>query len=311
MPFESVYVGIKDKNVIDEGGFPEFPYAVPRWSTTSGEVNGRGVGTEILPHVRVLNRQMADFTELGNKHANPSREILESFEGEYSVIPGSTNFVSEIPSSYVNPGLQGNFPVTDKIIEMQRDIVHKAFKRDVFVLFADLKGDRRTTVEIRERKLEGLRRVGQPVSRIQSELLEPQIIRTLHLLIRNGEIPPPPPGLEVLEIEYLGLMANALSSGQAMGFQQAATIAIEANEHFPEAKDNLNADEGFRDLYRSLGVKAEHLATIEQRDEIRQARLEQLQQQQALEMAEAVGKGYKDTSKAPEEGSLAGAIQNA
>lgn len=310
-PWESVYIGIKDKNIIDEGGYEEFPYHVPRWATTSGEVNGRGVGTEIQPQVRVLQAQMSDFIELGNKHANPSKDVLEGFEGEYSVVPGAINIVTELPSSQVVAGMQGNFPVTDKIIEMQREVVHKAYYRDVWAQFTDLKGDRRTTVEIRARQLEGLRRVGQPSGRIQSELLEPQMKRVLRLLIRNGEIPPPPAGLQLIEIEYLGLMANALSSGQARGFQQAAAIAVEAGEDFPEAKDNLNADEGFRDLYRSLGVKAEHLKDPAQRDEEREARIQAMQEQQALEMAQAAGKAYKDTSGAPDEGSLAGAIQNA
>lgn len=308
MPWESFYVGVKDKNIIDEGGFPEFPFHVPRWSKTSGETHGRGVGTEIQPQVRVLQQQMFDFIEMGNKAPRPAREVLESFDGEFDVTPDAMNVVQEIPSSKViESGGQGAFVITDKIIEMQREVIHKAYKRDVFVQLGDLKGDRRTTVEIRERILEGLRRVGQPVSRIWSELLETQIIRTFRLLVRNGEIPPPPPGLILIEIEYLGLMANALSSGQARGFQQWIAIGAELSETVPGILDNANTDEGYRDLGRSLGAKAEHINTPEQRDAIREERARLAQEQKALEMAEAVGKGYKDTSKAPEAGSLAGA----
>lgn len=310
-PFESIYVGIKDKNIIDEGGYEEFPYHVPRWATTSGEVYGRGIGTEIQPQVRMLQQGKSDFNELGNKQANPPHDVLEGFEGEYSVVPGAVNIVTELPSAQVVPGMQGNFVHTKDTIEMERDVVHKAYYRDVWAQFTDLKGDRRTTVEIRARQLEGLRRVGQPVGRIQSELLEPQMKRVLRLLIRNGEIPPPPPGLELIEIEYLGLMSNALSSGQAQGAQQAIGIAIEMDEVFPGAKDNFNADEIIRDIARSLGTKSEHLNTPEQRDEIRQQRAEQMQKQQMLEMAQAGAKAYKDVSGAPEEGSLAGELQNA
>lgn len=311
MPWEGIYVGVKDKNIIDEGGFPEFPFHVPRWSTTSGETHGRGVGTEIQPQVRVLQTQICDFIEMGNKAPRPAREVLSSFDGELDVTPDAQNVVSEIPSSkIIETGGHGAYVTTKDIIEMQRDVVHSAYRRDVFVQLGDLKGDRRTTVEIRERILEGLRRIGQPTGRIQSELLEPQIKRSFMLEVRNGEIPPPPPGLDLVEIEYLGLMANALSSGQARGFQQAAIIFSELEESYPGMKDNLNYDEGGRDLARSLGVKAEHLNTVEQRDEIREQRALDAQQQQALEMAQAAGKAYKDTSGAPEDGSLAGAIQN-
>ena len=129
------------------------------------------------------------------------------------------------------------------------------------------------------------------------------------LLVRNGEIPEPPPGLELVEIEYLGLMANALSSGQARGFLQAAEIATNAAEIFPEATDNLNADEGFRDAYRNLGVKAEHLATPEQVEAKRAHRAQMQQAKMALEAAQVAAQGYSQTSQKAEDGSPAAEIQ--
>jgi hypothetical protein len=83
MPWESVYVNVKDKVKVAESGFHSFPYQTPRWTKTSGEVHGRGIGTMILPQVKVLQGQMRDLIEVGNKQANPHREVLESFEGEY------------------------------------------------------------------------------------------------------------------------------------------------------------------------------------------------------------------------------------
>lgn len=312
MPFESLYVAVKDKVIVEEGGFPEFPYHTPRWEQTSGEVYGRGVGTEILPQVKIVNQEKRDLNECGNKWNNPPREVLPSFEGEVQVFPGALNPVQE-PGSIkaLDEGLRGNFPITKEIVEMEREVIDKAFYKDVFVQLADLKGDRRTTLEIRERIMEGLRRVGQPTYRIQNELLDPGIIRSLNLMIRNGEIDEPPAGLDSLEIEYLGLMANALSSGQSKGFEQWVAAGIEMEETFPGTKDNINVDEGFRDLGRSLGVKAEHINPIETRDAIREQRAQRLAEQQALEAAQAAAQGYSQTSKAPEEGSLAGELQEA
>ncbi len=312
MPFESFYVGVKDKNEIEEGGFEEFPFHVPRWSVTSGETHGRGIGTEIQPQVRVLQTMLCDFIEMGNKAPRPAREVLATFEGELDVTPDAQNVVTDLPSSrMIETGGHGAYVITKDIIEMQREVIHNAYKKKAFTPLQDLTGDRRNELEIRERKLEGLRQIGQPSGRIQSELLEPLITRSFRLEVRNGAIPPPPPGLEILEIEYLGLMANALSSGQARGFQQTAIIFSELEEAMPGLMDNLNQDEGGRALARSLGTKEEHLNTPEQRDEIRANREQLRQQQQTLEMAQAAGKAYKDTSGAPEEGSLAGELQNA
>jgi hypothetical protein len=193
---------------------------------------------------------------------------------------------------------------------MQRDVVHNAFYRDVFVQLAGLEGDRRTTVEIRERILEGLRRVGQPSYRIQSEILGPLIHRSLQLMIRNGEIEKPPPGLFSYDIEYLGLMAIALSSGQARGFQQWAAIGMEMQQSYPGITDNINADEGFRHLGRSLGVKSEHINTVEQRNTIREERQRQIQEKKTLEALQAASQGYSQTTGAPESGSPAEQIMS-
>lgn len=311
MPWESIYIDIKNKHLIDEGGFSEFPYHPARWMVTTGEINGRGVGTQILPQVRVLQQVKCDLIECGNKHNNPPKEVLESFDGEVKVFAGAINHVQEIPSIVPIQGVQGNFPISEKILEMMQEMVHRAFYKNVFNPISDLKGDRRTTVEIRERTLEGLRRVGQPVGRIQTEHLEPMLRRTLMLLIDNGEIPQPPLGLETVEIEYLGLMANALSSGQARAFQKAVAIANEMEEKFPGTKDNLNVDEGFRNLCRQLGCRAEDIKDIDDRDAVRAARQAQLQKQEALEAAEAAAQAYSQTTGAPESGSPAGALMEA
>jgi hypothetical protein len=311
LPFGSVYVSVKDEVIVDEGGYEEFPYHISRWMETSGEVMGRGVGTEILPQVKVLNRAMQDFIELCNKHVNPPREVLESFDGEVDVTPGALNYVMETGSiKALEQAMLGNFPIAEKEILMLRGFVDKAFLKNAFSPITDLKGDRRTTLEIRQRKLEGLKRVGQPVGRIQSAWLEPMLQRTLRLLIKHGEIPKPPAGLELLDLEYLGLMSNALSSGQSTAFQQWVAVGAELNETVP-VFDNVNVDAGYRHLGKSLGVKAEHINTTEQRDAIRQERRAAIEAQQQAEMLAQAAQGYSQTTGAPEQGSPAGAIMEA
>jgi hypothetical protein len=153
MPFESVYVNVKDKTIIDEGGFPEFPYHVPRWTKTSGEVHGRGVGTMILPQVKVLQGQLRDFVEVGNKYANPHREVLSTFQGEYKTFPGARNDVVDLPSSHVDERQFGSFPITREMVEMQRQIIKEAFYADAFAPLANLtKGDRKGLGSLQENR---------------------------------------------------------------------------------------------------------------------------------------------------------------
>lgn len=314
MPFESVYVAVKEKIVVSEGGYEEFPYHVPRWTKSSNEVFGRGQGTFVLPRVRVLQTIMRDLIECGNRHNNPPREILDTFEGEVNATPGANNYVQQIPSiKAIDDGVKGNFPITKDILEMQQELVKKAFFNDVFIQLADLKGDRRTQLEIYERIREGLQRLGPPIGRINEELFNPLITRVVLLLLRNGVLPTLPPELQgqPFKIEYVGPLVLALRSQQAKGFQQWAAFVGEMEQVFPGVKDNIDADSAVRRMGETFGVNMEDIATIEERDEKRRVRMEQQQQQQALEMAQAAAQGYGQTTKSPEEGSAAGEIMGA
>ena len=74
----------------------------------------------------------------------------------------------------------------------------------------------------------------------------------------------------------------------------------------------MDSDKGYRDLGASLGVKTDHIRPVDERDELRDEREQQIEQQQQLEIASQLAEGYGKTTKAPEEGSLAetaGAMQ--
>ncbi|KKK60070.1 hypothetical protein LCGC14_3028030, partial [marine sediment metagenome] len=99
MPWEQQVVNVKEKLIVFESGFPQFPYHTARWKRPAMEKDGRGISTELLPQIRVLNRMNRDFIEVGNKWANPARETLSSFEGQFRTFPGANNVVRELPSS--------------------------------------------------------------------------------------------------------------------------------------------------------------------------------------------------------------------
>ncbi len=309
--WESKYISVKDEEFVDEGFFDDFPYHIPRWMKTSGEVMGRGVGTEILPQVKVLQRAMQDWIEASNKRVNPPLEQLESFDGDVDVTPGAVNVVMEMGSiKAIENAALGSQTAGEAEILMLRGFIDKAFFKDVFSPISDLKGDRRTTLEVRERILEGLKRVGQPVGRIKTGWFEPMLRRTLKLLIKHGEIPRPPEGLELIEVEYLGLMSNALSAGQSSAFQKWVAVGVEINEHTP-VLDNVNIDEGYKNLGRSLGVKAEVINDSDKVTEIRRQRQEAIEAQKEAELLAMAAQGYSQTTSAPESGSPAGALMEA
>lgn len=314
MPYESLYINIKEKMFVDEGGFPEFPYAVPRWTKASNEVFGRGQGTFLLPDIKLLQVIKRDLVECADKHNRPPLEILQSFEGDVDMGPHGRNIVAELGSvRAIDRNAQGNFPITKDILEMQQELVRKGFYNDVFVLLTNLKGDRRPVEHIRALIAEGLQRIGPPIGRINEELFNPCITRVILLLLRNGQLPPMPPELEgqSFKLEYVSRLALELRSQQAQGLVRWVSIGAEMEAVFPGVTDNVDFDTAYRDLGAGYGVNVEHIASLEDVQAKREARAKQLQQQQMMEALETAGKVYPGSTKSPEAGSPAEALLGA
>jgi hypothetical protein len=305
MPWESVTVDVKGLAIVEETGYEEFPFAVARWMKSSNEKYGRGQGTECLADVKVMQVITKDFIDCGNRWNSPPLEVLDTYEGPVDVTPNALNRVPQHETiAVLDQRALGNFPITKEMLEYQQAKIHKAFFRDIFVMLTDLT-QRMTTVEVRARLQEGLRRLALPVARLQAELLTPVIMRSVLLLIRNGRIPYPPEQLQgrAFGIEYIGPLALALQAEQANGFVQWASVGAQLMPVAPEVMDNINLDRGFRRLGEKFGVHSDDIATMEEVEAKRAARAQMQAQQQKLAAAETAAKTYKAGSAAPEPGS--------
>lgn len=310
MPFESLMIGEIDKNILEEGGFREFPHAVPRWFRSPGETEGRGVGTEILPQVMKLNQIEADKTQAGNRWVEPPLEVLDSFDGTVNLSPRAQNFVVEANSiKAIDLGAKGSYPISREELEEQRNIIREAFFKNVFEPVSPLTGDRRTTEEIRARLSEAFKKLSQPLGRIFTESLDPQIERTVMLLIRNGVVAQPPPQLRRVKIEYTGPLALALRDQHIIAFDNWLLMNERMEALSPGTIDNIDFDEASRDLARFMGVKESHIRPIEVRETIRADRQREQAKQVAMEQLAAAAQSYGQTTKAPEPGSAAEELQ--
>lgn len=309
MPIESIFVNVKEQHTVEEGGFPEFPNAVARWKVSSNEVWGRGQGTVALSIAKTLQQNWSDFVECGNKWNNPPRQTLAgSTEGPVDVRPGANNIVTQIDAiRALDKGMNGNFPITKDMLEFIQAISHRVFFVDVFAPLAQLTGDRRNMLEIRERIKQAAKKLAGPIYRLQSELFTPLITRSVLLLIRNGIIPAPPAELQgqSFGIEYVSELALAMRDQQARAFMQFAGLVSELDTVFPGAKDIVNIDRSLPDIAFTFGLKAEHLSTEEEIAAQREERRAVVEAQQAAQLAQQAGQAYQSSTKAPEEGSAA------
>jgi len=306
MAWESLYVNAKDQIVLSEGGYEEFPFAVPRYTVLYREVYGRGRGTMLLPEVRTLNRLAKDYQEMSNKWVNPPREILDTFEGQVDVTPGAENFVTQMNSiRAVEMGANGAYPITKDILEYRREGIRQGFYKNAFEPITGLQGDRRNETEIIQRLREGLKKATRPFGRLFIELLTPQLTRAALLLIRNHVIEPPPPSLQgqLMQIRFINPLALALEDQQAQGGQQWVAALGQAEGILPGVTDNINSDVWARNLGESLGVSEDEIKSVDERDQQRQLKAEAAAQEEQLRILREGSDAYAKTTKAPEPGS--------
>lgn len=312
MPFESVFVNVKEKKIISEGGFERFPFAVARWEQASCEKWGRGRGLAMLSFIKELQQMRKDYMECANRHNHSPYEVVSNnVEGEVNLKPdGRTNVLERNSINPINPAINGNFPVTVEALNDQRQIIKDGFYNDIFSQFANLKGDRRVQLELQLRNEETMAQLISPVARMESEFFTPQISHAILLLIENGRIPQPPPELsnQSFGIEYMGRLAMAMKDMQARGFERAMGVVGNMAAIFPNVTDEINVDRAMPDILLNYGMKVEHLNTPTEKEAIRAERAKRLAQQEAMQMAQAVAPAYKEATKAPEEGSPAGAL---
>lgn len=309
MPVESVYVQEQDKVFLQEGGYDEFPFAIPRYQVVYREVYGRGRGVMMLPQIRLLNRLARDYLEMSNKWVNPPRMIHESFDGTVDVTPGANNYVTQMDAiAPINMGANGMYPVTKDILEYHRETIRQeGFFKNAFEALSSLSGDRRTTTEIIERLKEGMKKLSKPLGRLFTELLTPAISRSILLLIRNGVVERPPDQLQGrnFKLEFINPLALALRDQQSRGFQYWVASLEKMELIFPGVRDNVDYDVAYRDFGQSLGVKTDHIRSIEDRDRMRAERAKKQQQMEMAQMSALEAEGYNKATKAPESGSPA------
>ncbi|MCK9597943.1 MAG: portal protein [Sphaerochaeta sp.] len=300
-------VNESEKIIVQKNGYHEFPFHIARWLVGSQEIWGRGQGTYALSADKELQHLAKALNLCVDLHNNPPREVLSSFEGPPRVHPGAYNVAME-PNSIraLDPMLNGNFPISEKMLQMKQEQIRDYFYVKVFAPLDNLPGDRRTTVEIIERVKAGYMQLVLPVTRFYNECLTPLVERSVMLLLRNFRIPAPPAQLRGFKVEYLGRLALALQEQQADALQRFSQFGVNMNAVFPNFMvDTLNPDRAGRRMATVFGVNESDLNTDEEKAAIRQKRAADEQQMKMMMAAEAGSKAIKNTSQKPEEGSPA------
>lgn len=317
-PWASYYLERETQTILEEGGFEEFPYMVPRWSKKSGTPYGTGPGQDCLSEIKMINEFSKSDIKVHQKRADPPVLVPDEMAMyPKRFIPGGITYykAGTKPEYMVGPS------VTQYDLEYEnqrRNFIMSMFFADLFTLLAQ-QPRAKTATEVMELVEERLVLLGPTLGRLQSELFDVMLSRVFWLLIRGDEmggyIMLPPPALigQGLDIMYVSKLAMAMRVFEVKAVMQSLGFAQNVAQIDPSVMDNFALDQIARGVAERYGTPTIFMAPDRAVREIRakraQQQAEQQQRQDKLMQAEMAQKMTPAMTTAPEPGSPA-AMQN-
>ncbi len=290
MPYVSIYVAEEGKHVARMRGYREMPFYAARLNVWPGQTYGMGYGHTALPASRVLNLMRAANLRAGQKAADPTLMApnREDWPLEGDIRPGQMIYgaVDAQGRSLINP--LRNYEGTGLTLEMENSLGEEVRESFLYTLM-NLQGRTgMTATEVLQITADRLALMAPHMGRVQEEYLAPKVARRVAMLQRAGQLPPPPEGLPkgaTLEVQYQSAAAMAQRAQEGATTARFAEQMMNMAQFNPRFADRIDADGVTEVLLEAGGVPARVLVSREQADEISQARNEQQQMQQLMEVA--------------------------
>jgi hypothetical protein len=304
MPFESIYIFKETKDILREGGYRTFPYAITRYTQAPGETYGRGPAQIVLPAIKVLNEEKKTVLKQGHRVTDPVLLAHDDGKlGNFSLKSGALNKggVSRDGRLLVQPLPTGNIVIGDKLMEMERQTINDAFLVTLFQILVD--SPQMTATEVLERTREKGMLLAPTAGRMQAEFLGALIERELDVLTAQGLVPPMPPILMQAEVEYRIEYNSPMSRMQRMekatGFMRALDMAAAyaKDSMDPSPLDHFAFDRAMPDVLDIMGSPVEWTSTDDEVAQKRAGRAQAAQQQQVVDAAPAIASVAKANPK--------------
>ena len=300
-PFVSIYLEEEKKHEVARAGYYEQPYHVPRWSLSAGEIYGRGLGEQVLPDVKMLNRMDETAIKAAQKIADPP--LAAPDEGVIKAArtyPGGITYgaIDQNGTQLLRPLYTGgNIGITETMMEQRRNTIREGF---YFSLMQMIGSPNMTATEWTGRQEEKLRLLGPNLGRIQSEFLSPLIKRRFGMLLRSNSLPPPPEEIQgsPMMVEYVSPLARAQMAGEATAVQRLYQSLGPIAELDPSVMDNVDHDEAVQVMARGFAVPAKVLRGQDQIAEVRAGRQQQEQMGRMAELAKTGAGAVRDLAGA-------------
>ena len=307
--FVSYHVWLEGSVILKEDGFNEFPFMVPRWEKSSGEVYGRSPGMKALPDIKMLNAMRRTYIRGAQKIVDPALMVDDdSVIGRVNMTPGALNSVrGGISSSRdpIKPILTGGRPdIGEDTMENARAKIKEHFFIDQFQL---RDGPQMTATEVNTRDDDRIRLLGPLAGRMTFELLQPLIGRLIGIMTRRKELPENMPeqlqgrAPQVFFTSQIAKAQRQVEGDNTQRFINSIAPLIQANpELAPQIFELINIEDFVKIQAQTYGVDENIFKSSKELRDERAARQRQQNQQQEQDNANIAADTLNKASSAVE-----------
>ena len=287
MPFENIVVEKDSGMVVERGGYMEFPNHFTRWGVLAGETYGRGPGHHVIPDVRTLNKLIEmGMTSLAIGIAPPILSTRRNIVSNLRLKPNGLTIVRNLNDiTQMQSQARGDF------YQFTRDDYVQSIRRGFFLdkLLLPPREDvgEMTAFEI-ARRIEQMQRVlGPTFGRLNKEALQPLVLRSFKMMLRQNAFKELPPmvrefGINV-DISFINQLARSQRVEELNAINQYVQTAGFLAQFNPDAADTFDVDKAMAVVGEVVGLPEAISPSDNEKKAKRDARNEQ---QQALAEAQ-------------------------
>lgn len=245
MPYASYFICVETRELMSEGGYRTFPGAATHYENAPGEENGRSPAMMVLPALRTLNAEKADFLRQGHRAVAPVLLIADDGIMNMNLKPGAQNRGGWSSDGKPLVGVlpHGEIQISEEMMQMEVKLIEDVFLVELFRIAEERKSGTTATEVIDEINKRGI--IVAPTMGRQQGYLARVIDREIALKGLRGQIPPMPGLLREAageyNVVYTSPLAKAMRSGEVLGFMRSVETSKEIM--------NVTGDQSVMDPY--------------------------------------------------------------
>jgi hypothetical protein len=297
MPYEEFYVSVKDKYIITESGYEEFPLSVGNFYSDPADPFGFGAAMVVLAEVMGINYKHWAIDRAAAKAIDPAYLTpADGFQTPLNGNPGRQNFYDRTKvnaSMLTSLPFHGNIPIGIDNVNRDAEAIKEGFFVHLFQPAMSL-DNKRTAFEIQQRVAEGMQLLAPVVGR-KTQFIGKQLKRILSILARHypGDFALPPTdiagkSIEDLDVNYQSPLIKAQKLSSVNSLTSFLSMAQQIVAVVPETQDKIIFDSVIDVLAEGTSVDPSVVRDDKEVKAIRDNRAQQQAQIAQLQQAQVV-----------------------